>query len=189
MTNQAKRDHLIQTASRLFSKNGYHGTGIDLILKESGVAKKTLYYHFQSKEDLIVEVLKRYDEQFRTMVDKRVRELAESPKERLLAIFDVAHEWFSDKHFYGCMFINAISEYSDTNSSIRDACKAFKEEIRQYMEGFCVEGRFNEPRELSESLALLLEGSIVMAQVSQKPSAAEIAKKTAKLLLNEAAQC
>jgi Transcriptional regulator len=126
MTNQAKREHLIETAQRLFSRNGYHGTGIDMILKESGVAKKTLYYHFQSKEDLIVEVLKRYDEQFSVMVDRKVNQLADNPKDRLLAIFDVAHEWFSDKHFYGCMFINAIGEYSHTDSSIRDACKGFK---------------------------------------------------------------
>jgi len=122
----SRREHLVSTAQRLFSVNGYHATGIDLILKESGVAKKTLYYHFQSKEELIVEVLKRYDEEFCEMVDRRVKQLADSPKDRLLAIFDVAHEWFLDKHFYGCMFINAIGEYSNTDSSIRDTCKEFK---------------------------------------------------------------
>ncbi|MBS1993379.1 MAG: TetR/AcrR family transcriptional regulator [Cyanobacteria bacterium SZAS LIN-3] len=186
MTQQAKREHLIETAQKLFSRNGYHGTGIDLILKESGVAKKTLYHHFQSKEELIVEVLKRHDEQFRSMVDRRVREMADNPKDRLLAIFDVAHEWFSDKHFYGCMFINAIGEYSDTDSSIRDACRAFKEGMRQYMESLCREAGAKKPRELSEELALLLEGSIVTAQVSQIPNAAGIAKRTAKLLLEAA---
>ena len=80
MSNQAKREHLVETAQRLFSKHGYHGTGIDMILKESGVAKKTLYYHFQSKEELIVEVLRRYDEQFSLMVDSKVKQLAESPR-------------------------------------------------------------------------------------------------------------
>lgn len=187
MTNQAKREHLIETAMRLFSRYGYHGTGIDLILKESGVAKKTLYHHFQSKEALIVEVLKQYDEQFRNMVERRVKEIADNPRDRLVAIFDIAHEWFSDKHFYGCMFINAISEYSDTDSSIRDACKVFKEETRLYMECLCSEAGFKEPKELSEELALLLEGSIVTAQVSQTPNAAGIAKRTAKVLIERAA--
>lgn len=184
MTNQAKREHLIETAQRLFSRNGYHGTGIDMILKESGVAKKTLYYHFQSKEDLIVEVLKRYDEQFSVMVDRKVNQLADNPKDRLLAIFDVAHEWFSDKHFYGCMFINAIGEYSHTDSSIRDACKGFKEKMRQYIESLCAQTGTEHPKDLSEQLALLLEGSIVTAQVSQKPNAAAVAKKTAQILLS-----
>ncbi|PZM77478.1 MAG: TetR/AcrR family transcriptional regulator [Candidatus Melainabacteria bacterium] len=188
MSNQAKREHLVETAQRLFSKHGYHGTGIDMILKESGVAKKTLYYHFQSKEELIVEVLRRYDEQFSLMVDSKVKQMADGPRGRLLAIFDVAQEWFSDKNFYGCMFINAIGEYSNTDSSIRDACKGFKERMRQYMECFCIEAGSGQPKELSEQLALLLEGSIVTAQVSQKPNAAEIAKKTAKLLLNESGQ-
>lgn len=184
MTNQDKREQLISTAQRLFSKNGYHGTGIDLILKESGIAKKTLYYHFPSKEDLIVEVLKRYDEQFSLMVDRKVKQMADDPRGRLLAIFDVAHQWFSDKSFYGCMFINAIGEYSNTDSSIRDACKGFKEKMRQYMECLCIEAGSKQPEELSEQLALLLEGSIVTAQVSQKANAASIAKKAAMLLLD-----
>ncbi|MBX9720199.1 MAG: TetR/AcrR family transcriptional regulator [Candidatus Obscuribacterales bacterium] len=186
MTSQAKREQLIGTALRLFAKHGYHGTGIDLILKESGVAKKTLYHHFPSKEELIVEVLKHYDDEFRTMVNQKVQKVEGGPMEKLLSIFDIAHEWFSDKHFYGCMFINAIGEYSDTDSSIRDACKLFKERMRNYMECLCVEAGFKQAKELSEELALLLEGSIVTAQVSQTANAAGIAKRAASVLLEQA---
>ncbi len=50
----SRRDHLVETATELFSKNGFRATGIDTVLEESGVAKKTLYNHFRSKDELII---------------------------------------------------------------------------------------------------------------------------------------
>lgn len=187
VTRSDKREQLIDVALRLFSRHGYHATGIDLILKEAGIAKKTLYHHFPSKEDLIVEVLRKYDKQFIAAVDEKVRRLADSPSERLLAIFEVAHEWFKDKHFYGCMFINAIGEYSESDTSIRQVCKEFKASMRKYIYELCTASGFREPEKLSEELALLLEGSIVTAQVSGNPDAAYIARRTAEVLLKERA--
>ena len=52
-----KRQILIDTATRLFSQDGYHAVGIDRILAEAGVAKMTLYKYFPSKKELVVEVL------------------------------------------------------------------------------------------------------------------------------------
>ncbi len=57
-----RREELVQTAVRLFRKNGYHATGIDRILAEAGVAKMTLYKHFRSKDELILGALRRWDE-------------------------------------------------------------------------------------------------------------------------------
>jgi AcrR family transcriptional regulator len=44
----SRRDHLVDTAMRLFCKHGFRATGIDTVLAESGVAKKTLYNHFNT---------------------------------------------------------------------------------------------------------------------------------------------
>ena len=57
-----KRDHLVETALDLFCRDGFHATGIDKILAESGVAKMTLYKHFKSKDELILAALHRRDE-------------------------------------------------------------------------------------------------------------------------------
>ena len=50
----SRRDHLVDTALQLFCQHGFRATGIDRVLSESGVAKKTLYNHFKSKDDLII---------------------------------------------------------------------------------------------------------------------------------------
>ena len=108
-----KRQDLIDTAIALFGEHGFHGTGIDWIAREAGVSKKTMYQHFRSKEELIVAALRHHDGLFRKHFMNSVEGAADTPYERLLAIFDVAHDWFSQNNFYGCMFINAIGEYSD----------------------------------------------------------------------------
>ncbi|HIP77475.1 MAG TPA: TetR/AcrR family transcriptional regulator, partial [Kiloniellaceae bacterium] len=58
----SRREHLVDTATQLFSRHGYRATGIDTILAEAGVAKMTLYNHFKSKDELILASLRRSDE-------------------------------------------------------------------------------------------------------------------------------
>src|SRR5687767_2158932 len=53
----AKRSDLLATAWKLFYRDGYQRVGIDTLLTEAGVAKKTLYHHFASKDELIVALL------------------------------------------------------------------------------------------------------------------------------------
>src|SRR5690348_13668149 len=46
------RDAIIAAASRLMHVNGYQGTSLDDVLRESGVGKGNFYYYFKSKEEL-----------------------------------------------------------------------------------------------------------------------------------------
>ncbi|MGH1543798.1 MAG: TetR/AcrR family transcriptional regulator [Arenicella sp.] len=181
-----KRQELIDTAITLFSKNGFHATGIDLIAKEANVSKKTMYNHFRSKEELTLAALKHHDALFRNNFMKSVNQLSESPLRRLLGIFEVAHHWFSDNNFYGCMFINAIGEYSNKDTPIRRACQDFKTQMTSYVEETAAAANIKNPGILAEKLALLLEGSIVTAQVAGKPDSAETAKAMAKVLIKDA---
>ena len=59
-----KRELLIETAASLFYLKGVNEVGINEILIQSGVAKKTLYHHFKSKEDLIIATLHKRDQTF-----------------------------------------------------------------------------------------------------------------------------
>jgi AcrR family transcriptional regulator len=179
-----KRQELVDTAIRLFGQHGFHGTGIDRIAEEANVSKKTMYHHFRSKEELIVAALKHHDGLFRNFFMKAVEDAADTPYERLIAIFDVAHSWFSQHNFYGCMFINAIGEYSDKNTAIQQACIEFKRLMSSYIEELAAYLPIKNPVELASELAILLEGSIVTAQVSCNPNAARTAQKAARILID-----
>lgn len=179
-----RREHLIETAIRLFNERGYHATGIDTILAKAGVSKKTLYTHFRSKEELIMAALRQYDGIFRNEFMRKVDRSGKSPQEKLLAIFDVAQTWFAQNEFFGCMFINATAEYSEKNSPIRNISKQFKQLMRNFIADLCIQAGAPEPDTLADQLALLLEGAIVTSQVSQSTDAAQTAKEIASLLIS-----
>lgn len=184
MPKPSRRDDIIKTAHDLFNEFGYHGTGIDLIIQQTRISKKTLYTYFRSKEELIIAVLEysdqKFDEEFIPKVEKR----GQTPEERLLAIFDVAKEWFMQSNFFGCMFINAIGEYAE-EESIRSVCKKYKSKIRDYMALLCQQAGLNDPEELANELALLLEGAIVTAQVNKNVTVSDTAKKIAAQLISD----
>ena len=181
----SKREQIIKTAVELFGKNGIHATGIDTIVEHSGVMKKTLYAYFRSKEELVLAALRHYDGQFRKSFMRQVEARGRTPKTRLLAIYDEGEAWFRQNKFYGCMFINAVGEHSDPDTSLRYVCSDFKRMMAEFIQDLCTKMGARNSQHLAEELALLFEGAIVTAQVSRKPEAAKIAKRAAKILIDK----
>ena len=188
-----RREHLMQVARELFAQFGFHGTGIDRILSTAGVSKKTLYKHFRSKDELILAVLKQYDGEFRNHFMRSVEAASSDPKERLLAVFDVAKAWFDEPGFFGCIFINAVGEFSGEDTQIRTACHDYKQQVRAFIVELAKKANAPDPTMLGDQLALVLEGAIVTAQVSDKEHAIRTAKCAAAALienaLNERLRC
>ena len=89
----SKRDQLINTAQELFYREGYHATGIDRILAESGVAKMTLYKHFRSKDELIQAVLQSREQ---SVLGQLAAVRASAPaREAVLQVFEGLHAWIN----------------------------------------------------------------------------------------------
>lgn len=185
MPRPSRRDDVINTAIELFSKHGFNGTGVDMIMREAKVSKKTMYSYFRSKDELILATLQHYDGLFRNNFMKQVEKLATKPEEKLLAMFDVAKSWFMQDNFFGCMFINAIGEYSASDTPLRQICKHFKTQMRGFIKEVCIEAGAKDADGLADELALLLEGAIVTAQVSNRTNAAKIAKNAALVIMNK----
>ena len=120
------RERLLAAANELFYEEGVHTVGIDRVIERAGVAKASLYNTFGSKEELVREYLAiRHD----ARVDRMTRGLAhyESPREKLLGVYDVLGEITSQPTFRGCAFVNARSESasSDKVTQICDISRAW----------------------------------------------------------------
>ena len=176
MKRAEKREHLIQVATELFNRCGYHASGIDRVIAEAGIAKTTLYRHFPSKEDLIVAVLKRIDAQYREDMRKGVDARTRDAKEKLLATFDVLEDWFRSKMFYGCPFMSAASEYNVRNSSV------FQEAVLPL--SLLRAAGLDDPGRIGEEINLLHEGATAVAQVSGDSQTASRAKAMAVRLID-----
>ncbi|MGV9797237.1 TetR/AcrR family transcriptional regulator [Mycobacterium sp. NPDC003449] len=52
------RERILEAALTLFAEHGVHGTSLKMIADRVGVSKPAVYYQFQSKEDIVLEVLR-----------------------------------------------------------------------------------------------------------------------------------
>lgn len=86
------RAKIVSAATRLFESVGYHAASVEKIARQAGVAKGSVYWHFRSKEDLLVAMVAEEIAKFREKVFKR---LAAEPRElsaRLEAVLDLG-DW------------------------------------------------------------------------------------------------
>ncbi|MBM7344971.1 TetR/AcrR family transcriptional regulator [Pantoea coffeiphila] len=179
------REKILQTAEQLIYQNGIHATGMDLLVKTSGVARKSIYRHFANKEDVAAAALNERDERwmhwFRTESDK-----GETPQDRILNMFTVLKSWFESEGFRGCAFINTAGEVGDPDDPVRQIARMHKQKLLDY--ALEVAGQLNveHPAVMARQLLILMEGAITTAYVMGDASAADNARDVAKLLLEQA---
>lgn len=184
----SRRDHLVDTALQLFCRHGFRATGIDLVLSESGVAKKTLYNHFKSKDDLIIAALHQRDEDFmakmRTSVARLAPQQTGDPRmSRVLAFFDGLDEWFASDDFNGCTFINASAEYPRSDCPIHRACAEHKRLVLRTLEELLTGMPLSDIGPVAREIGLLADGAIVNAHTTGDRDSARLAKAAARRLL------
>ncbi len=177
------RERLLTAAYELFSRRGVQAVGIDAIIERSGVARQTMYRHFASKQELVLAFLERREELWtKEWLQDQVRRRASSPRERLLAIFDVFDEWFRTSEFEGCSFINVMLEHPDPTHPLHRAAVSYLAGIRHFLEDLAREGGIADAEGFARQWHILMKGSIVAAGEGDRDSARR-AKQVAALLL------
>lgn len=184
-----KRQQLIQTAFELFYQHGIHAVGINQILQTAGVAKKTLYNHFASKDELIQAVVEYRDVNFYNWLASRL-EHVKPGYDGLNELFDAVDDWINNRvslltDFYGCFFINTCAEFNDPHHPLHQQCQQHKNRVNGLIERQIRALGISESAidYVTESISLLKEGAIVMAHVQGDLNSAEKAKAMAWIVL------
>lgn len=169
---QSKRELLVSTALQLFYEKGINSVGINEVLQVSGIAKKTLYNYFSSKDDLVLATLEVRDQVFLTWLETELAS-ADTDENVIRRLFTALDDWFKDKaeglsSFRGCYFINSSLESAISNPAIAKYCAEHKQQVRQLIKNKLT----SDDEALLDSLCILKEGAIVTAYVSQDKDAA-----------------
>lgn len=179
----SKRDELIRKALPVFYRDGFHATGMDALVAETGISKTTMFKHFRSKDELILAVLRYRDETFRNWFFRKLDDLGLPPRERLVAAFDILKEWFDEPAFRGCMFIKASSEFQDPGHPAYAQSAEHKRLLLTAFKTMCKEAGARDAELLARQLLILKEGAIVAAHMGFDPDPAGVAKTTAEQLI------
>ncbi len=187
-SSHSPRDRILKTASELFYADGVRAVGVDTIIARAGVAKASFYKHFPSKDDLVLEFLKRSDALLRHWLAQAVERLSPAPAGRPLAVFDALAQRFVSKDFRGCAFNNSVVELADRSHAAHVAAEEHKREVTAYISGLLKDAGIAEPKDLASEFMLLIDGAIVTAVREGSPAAAQSAKRIAALLLQQATE-
>lgn len=178
------REKILVTAEKLIYENGIHATGMDLLVKTSGVARKSIYRYFANKDEVAAAALNARDVRWMQWF-KSECEKAGSPQERIISIFDVLGSWFESDGFRGCAFINTAGEVGDADDPVRQIAKLHKQKLLDYTLELTSQLGVEDPMILARQIFVLIEGTITVARVMGDYTALESAKEIAKLLLKE----
>jgi AcrR family transcriptional regulator len=100
VTPQDRKEQIVDAARVLFVRHGYRRNSMSDIAEQAGIAKRTLYLHFQSKDAIFRAVLDGCQEvvraRARAAVDDTAAPLAERLADLLYAYMGTALEWFGD---------------------------------------------------------------------------------------------
>lgn len=174
---------MLATAYDLFSQRGVRDVGVDEVIQRSKVAKATFYRHFPSKKDLVLAFLQRRELQWTLgLVAAQSQRLGATAEERLLAIFDVFHEWFQREDFEGCSFINVMLEMGSAHP-LGEASIQYLENIRAVVRERADDAGLRDPESFARSWHILMKGSIISAGEGDT-QAARRAKEMARCLID-----
>jgi AcrR family transcriptional regulator len=183
MRNERKnaiRQKIVDTASRLFYQQGYGNTGINQIIEESGVVKSSMYASFRSKEDILMEYLitsgAATDEALLTAANK-----FKDPKDKVLGVFDYLIKLVQQKDYYGCNFLNIISEIPKETDQVVKQIRKQKNGVRKLFTNLL------EPigkADLADQIYVLFEGALIGNKVHDEVWPVKSARKTVELLLH-----
>ena len=179
------RQRLIDAGFDLFSRHGFQAVTLESVLRQVGVSKQTFYNHFESRDELVLDVL-RYRDVWEMGVwrERLLRHAGESPRGRLYALFDVLDEYFNDPQFRGCIFITAAAEFVSQRDPAHQAAAAHVRALQEFIQDLSLAAGADQPRFLAEQLTLLIEGALVMRHVTDNARAADIGRRNAVLLLD-----
>jgi AcrR family transcriptional regulator len=158
------RDRISQAAYELFSREGTQTVGIDAVIAHAGAAKMTLYRNFRSKDELILDFLRRREQLWtRDWLQAEAHKRGRTPQARLLAIFDVFGEWFADPKFDGCAFLTTMIEIKDPDSPVRQASIEHLANIREFIKSLAADAGISDTDAFARQWHILMKGSIMAA--------------------------
>ena len=178
------QEHILQTASQLFYSQGIKTTGVDAIVKAAGTTKMSLYKYFPSKDDLVLAHLSKSRETMLNLILSGIESRAETPNQKLLAIFEVFEDLLTTPTFRGCPFINAAAEFAAENNPVQQVAAEFYAEFRTLLADLARQAGIINAEQLAAQLVILIAGAIVNEQMQRHTGVMHNALAAAQILID-----
>jgi AcrR family transcriptional regulator len=188
-TGPATRARILASAYDRFYREGYGRTTMDAIAEASGVTKRTLYQHFDSKDALLGAVLAEQNARALTLVrDWAGEAAAATPAELVLTIFEGLGRWASRPRWLGSGYTRLAMELADMpGHPARRMAAGHKRAVEDWLAAELARLAVPEPDRRACELMLLMEGCTSLILIHGDPGYAVQAGQAACALIGRAA--
>lgn len=158
---------------------------MDAIAAGAGLTKKTLYYHFDSKDALVAALLEHQQARALEMFQGWADRSATDPSGFVRALFVKLADWVATPPWHGSGFTRLTMELADLpGHPARAAACRHKAEVEAWLAGELKRLGQARPQEFARQLMLLIEGSLSLVLIHQDPTYVRSAADAAVRLLD-----
>lgn len=176
------REELITAGTELFLRHSYHGTGINEILKLTGIPKGSFYHFFPSKEAFALAVIARHREEVKAFIPATLSNKELPPIERIRAFLErLSEKIWASEFACGCPLGTLGQEMAAVSPSLRDAVATAFAGTRVLLIETLSEGQDDgsirrdvSAEHVARYLMFSLHGAIIMAKVEQSRKPLEL---------------
>jgi TetR/AcrR family transcriptional repressor of nem operon len=169
------REKLLDQGVALLMEQGYHGTGLQELVRNVGVPKGSFYNYFPSKEAFSAEVVKHYIEPFIRQLDGHLQRPDVSAETALKAYFNELIEETEQRDFKGgCLLGNLIGEIGDTSDlcqlSLREAVRRYRDKLEEALARAQQEGSFRkdlDAKDMADFLVNVWQGALLRMKIER----------------------
>jgi AcrR family transcriptional regulator len=155
------RERLLESTRRLTHAHGV-GVGVDAILEDASVARRSLYQHFGGKDELIAESLldsiRKDEERYRAALASG----GDDPRARVMAVFDVLDRMISSEGYRCCRYVSAELALKDPQHPAHVATRDWTERLRGLFEDELVRMGHPDAAGGADQILVLIDGTLVV---------------------------
>jgi AcrR family transcriptional regulator len=173
------RKNVLAVATELFYQQGFRATGMDDIAKKAECTKRSIYKHFESKDDLISEMLWERHTLWIEGLRESLELRSQSAKGKLLAWFDQLAQSLRQPSYRGCIFFNASIEFPCPPVSIQRVLHENTRAGHALLLELVTEAGAADPENAAQELGVIRRGAQISMSVTKDSQTGEYAKHAA----------
>jgi len=159
------RERLIRSAQRLTAAQGV-GVGVDAILEDASVARRSLYQHFGGKDALIAESLRDSAVSDEARYVAAMDAAGDAPRERILAVFDGLDRIVSASGFRGCRYVSAEVSLPDAGHPAHEITHAYTRRLHDLFAAELTKLGHRDPDVGAAQIVVLIDGILAVGALA-----------------------
>lgn len=184
LTQESTREKILNAAYSLFRKEGFTRVSMDAIAERAGVTKRTVYYHFKSKDDIAADVLTDQNGFLLRQFQEWAGSAQQTPIQIVRNLFARLYDWADSETYLGSGFTRIATELADRpGHPARKAGSFHKKQVEQWLAGQLLEAGYTNAEGGARSCVMLIEGSMILALIHRDPAYIQAAGQAASALM------